>query len=375
MSRELSGHITEEGSREFAQLALKKGVIKEHMREFGSLTLTSLGIGTYLGDTNSETDKLVEESIYRSVSSGAINVIDTAINYRLQKAERSVGRALRRLLQDGVVKRDGIFVSTKNGYLTADADLPMDFWDYIHRELVKPGKLKPDEIAGEAHSMSVPFLRDQFERSRRNLGVEAIDLLYLHNAAESWLQELGVRRFLEKLEPVFSNYEEERKRGRLLFYGLATWSSLRVPKDDPEHVNLDDVVEVAKSVGGDGHGLRFIQLPLNIAMSEALFMKNQRIADEPMTILEAADRLGMGVFTSAPLGQGRLTHHSRLPAVENSKVLSLLQFARSSHRAVIAPLIGQKEPQHVEENLKLARIPPLSAEKFSGFYSSILGQN
>ncbi len=375
MSEALSGHITDHGSRDFAQLAMKNGVLKEHFREFRSLTLSSLGMGTYLGDTNSETDKLVEESVYKSISSGAINVIDTAINYRLQKAERSVGRALRRLLHNGVVKRDGIFVATKNGYLTADADLPVDFWDYIHKELVKPGKLKPDEIAGEAHSMSVPFLRDQFERSRRNLGLEAIDLLYLHNAAESWLQEIGVRRFLEKLEPVFSNYEEERKRGRLLFYGLATWSSLRVPKDDPEHINLDDIVEVAKSVGGDEHGLRFIQLPLNIAMSEALLMKNQRIADEPMTVLEAAHRLGMWVFTSAPLGQGRLTHHSRLPAIENSKVLSLLQFARSSHPAVVGPLIGQKEPNHVEENLKLARIPPLSSEKFSEFYSSFLGQN
>jgi aryl-alcohol dehydrogenase-like predicted oxidoreductase len=375
MSEPFSGHITREGSRDFAQFALKKGAVAGHLREFRSLALTSLGMGTYLGDTNSETDKLVEQAVYSSVSSGAINVIDTAINYRLQKAERSVGRALRRLFEDGVAKREQIFVSTKNGYLTADADSPVDFWEYIHKELVKPGKLKPEEIAGEAHSMSVPFLRDQFERSLKNLGLQAVDLLYLHNAAESWVQEVGVRRFLEKLEPVFASYEEDRKRGRLLFYGLATWSSLRVHKDDPEHVNLDDVVEVAKMVGGDEHGLRFIQLPLNIAMSEALFSKNQRIADEPLTVLEAAHRLGMGVFTSAPLGQGRLTHHSRLPVVGNSKVLSLLQFARSSNPAVIAPLIGQKEPQHLEENLRLARIPPLSVEEFDKFYASILGQD
>jgi len=375
MGGALSGHITEEGSQDFARFALKKGVAEGHMRSFRSLTLTSLGMGTYLGDTNAETDKLVEDSVYRSVSSGAINVIDTAINYRLQKAERSVGRALKRLFKDGVVKRDGVFVSTKNGYLTSDADLPVDFWEYIHKELVKPGKLKPEDIAGEAHAMSPSFLRDQFERSLRNLGLDSIDLLYLHNAAESWLEEVGVRRFLEKIEPAFSYYEGERKKGRLLYYGLATWSSLRVPKGDPEHVNLDDVVEVARAVGGDEHGFRFIQLPLNIAMSEALLSKNQRIADEPMTVLEAAHRLGIGAFTSAPLGQGRLTHHSRLPTVGNSKALSLLQFARSSHSAVVAPLIGQKDPQHIEENLKLAKIAPLDDGEFRKFYASFLGQN
>jgi aryl-alcohol dehydrogenase-like predicted oxidoreductase len=32
---------------------------------------------------------------------------------------------------------------------------------------------------------------------------------------------------------------------------------------------------------------------------------------------------------------------------------------------VIAPLIGQKTREHVEENLKAANVPPLSEEEFS----------
>src|SRR5439155_18001993 len=109
----------------------------------------------YLGDTDGETDRLVEEAIYRSVASGGINVIDTAINYRFQKAERSVGRAVGKLIEDGLVRREDVFISTKNGYLTSDADIQSDFWSYIQRELIKPGKLKPDEIAGDVHSMSL----------------------------------------------------------------------------------------------------------------------------------------------------------------------------------------------------------------------------
>ena len=167
----------------------KKGVNSNHFREFCGLRLSSLGIGTYLGDVDAETDRLVEDAVLQSVSSGAVNVIDTAINYRLQRAERSVGRAVARLAGDEGVEggREALLVCTKNGYLSSDGELSMDFWTYIHDEFIKPGKLKPEEIAGEAHSMALPFLREQLRRSMANLGLECIDVLYLHNAAESWL--------------------------------------------------------------------------------------------------------------------------------------------------------------------------------------------
>lgn len=44
---------------------------------------------------------------------GGVNVIDTASNYRMQRAERSVGRALSSLFEEGVVAREELFVSTK----------------------------------------------------------------------------------------------------------------------------------------------------------------------------------------------------------------------------------------------------------------------
>jgi aryl-alcohol dehydrogenase-like predicted oxidoreductase len=265
-----------------------------------------------------------------------------------------------------------VFVCTKNGYLSSDGELQLDFWSYIHNEFIKPGKLKPEEIAGEAHSMAVPFLRDQLQRSLANLGLECVDLLYLHNAAESWLAELGYRRFIEKLWEVFTVYEDERKRGRILYYGMATWSCLRVKRGETEHVNLDDVVDVARGVGGEGHGFRFVQLPFNVAMNEALTQKDQRIADEPLTTFEAARMLGVGVFTSVPLSQARLLAHTRVPELEGSKALSLIQFARSAHPAVVAPLIGQKSPEHVRENLRIAMTPPLNESEFKEKYKGLI---
>jgi aryl-alcohol dehydrogenase-like predicted oxidoreductase len=371
----LAGHATGEGTSRFAEWAVsKKGVNRNHFREFRDLKLSSLGIGTYLGGLDAETDRLVKEAISQSVSSGAVNVIDTAINYRLQRAERSVGKALARLAGEEVIEggREALLVCTKNGYLSSDGELSTDFWAYIQEEFIKPGKLRQEEIAGEAHSMALPFLREQLRRSMANLGLGCVDVLYLHNAAESWLGEMGYRRFIEKLRDIFALYEEERKRGRILYYGMASWSCFRVKEGEAEHVNLDDVVEVARSVGGDGHGFRFLQLPFNVAMNEALTQKNQRIADEPLTTFEAAKRLGVGVFTSAPFSQGRLLNHTRVPELEGSKALALLQFARSAHPAVVAPLVGQKSPEHTEENLRIATTSPLDESEFRETYKGLI---
>lgn len=347
-------------------------MVPEHFRSVSSLSLTSLGVGTYLGEADSATDKLVEDAVFESVASGAVNVIDTAINYRMQKAERSVGRALGRLKAERSIGREQVFLATKNGYLTSDGDVSKDFWRYVQEEYIRPGRLKVDEIAGEVHSMAPKFLRDQLGRSLSNLGLECVDLVYLHNAAESWLQEIGYRRFLERVADVFSLYERERQEGRLRYYGLASWTSFRVPRGDPHYTSLDDIVEVAKNAGGDDHGFRFIELPFNPGMSEALTAKTQRIADEPLTTFEAARRLGLSIFTSAPFGEGRMLNHKRVPELDGSRALSLLQFARSAHPAVVGPLVGQKDPLHVRENISIGRIPPLSEAEFLERYGELL---
>jgi aryl-alcohol dehydrogenase-like predicted oxidoreductase len=114
-----------------------------------------------------------------------------------------------------------------------------------------------------------------------------------------------------------------------------------------------------------------LQLPFNMAMNEALTLKNQRIAGEALTTFEAAKHLGVGVFTSVPLFQGRLLNNARVPALEGSKALSLIQFARSAHPAVVAPLIGQKNPGHTEENLRIAMTSPLAESEFKETYKGL----
>lgn len=359
----ISGHATEVGTVEFARN--HTNVSANHFKKFNGLTLSSIGIGTYLGNADDATDLMVKDAIVRSVTFG-VNVIDTAINYRSQKAERSVGKAISQLVKEGKVKRDQLFISTKNGYVTNDADINEEFWQNIQNTLVKQGTIKPSDISSGYHCMSIPYLRDQLERSLKNLDLECVDLMYLHNPAEGQLQDISRDEFMEKLGKAFSFYESQRKIGKIRNYGMATWNCFRVTKEQQEYLSLFDVVELAKNTAGHDNGFKFIQMPYNMYYDQALTLKNQPENGKLISILEAAVKLGIGVFTSVPLMQAKLLGPNVIPSFGNLQLAShrAIQFVRSTP-GVIAPLIGQKSPSHVVENLEIVKTPVLSEAEFS----------
>lgn len=353
----IEGYATTKGTAKFKD----RHKNDKHFRFLNGLYLTSVGMGTYLGSASKEEDEMIVNAIKLSVSSGAMNVIDTAINYRAQRSERAIRRALEEMEW---ISRDKIFISTKNGYITDDADLNMDIWQYIQTRLINTNIIKPEDISSGYHCMKISYLEDQLERSRRNLGLECIDLLYLHNAIESQVHDVGRDVFMKMLRDVFEFYEEKRREGKIRYYGLATWNCFRVRENNIEYLNLYDVVKMAEGINAD-HGFKFIQLPFNLAMSEAWTLKNQYIDNEQMNIIDAADRLGIGVFTSVPLMQGKIL--DKIPEFVNirSPALRCLQFARS---AGVIPLVGQKRLEHVKENIKIADIEPLSKKAFERLF-------
>ena len=155
-----------------------------HFREWRGLALSSVGIGTYLGADDDATDALYEAAIERALLSG-INVIDSAVNYRHQRSERAVGRALVKATGAGRVPREAIVVATKGGFLPFDGPAPL-------------GLLGPGDLVGGAHCMTPRYLEDQIERSRTNLDVETIDIYYLHNP-ETQLGEIARPLFMRRL--------------------------------------------------------------------------------------------------------------------------------------------------------------------------------
>ena len=357
----ISGHATRDATSKFVENC---SIDKQNFNNVDGLMLSNVGIGTYLGNPDSQTDELVKNAVKKSVKSG-INVIDTAINYRSQKAERSVGHAISELVEEGTVSRDQIFVSTKNGYVTNDAEIPGDFWEYIKNEYVEKGIIQSGDITSGYHCMTVPYLEDQLTRSLKNLNLDCIDLLYLHNAVEGQIKDISKEDFLEKLKAVFELYEKKRKEGVIRYYGMATWECFRVPEDNPQFLSLEYVVNLAKSVGGEEHGFRFIQLPFNLYYDQAYMIKNQTVNGQKMSILESAKNLNIGVFTSVPLMQGRLLQPGVMPEFSDLKPsLRALQFIRSTP-GVLSPLVGQKSEEHVDENLEIMNIPKIPENEFS----------
>ena len=362
----LEGNATPDGTRKYSDYAISQGKPRSHFKSFENLHLSSLGMGTYLGQVSKEDDQAVENAVYQSVRSGAINVIDTAINYRAMKSEKSIGRALLRLVNDGIISRDQVFVSTKNGYITNDGDYPnIDVMEYMHRMYIQTEVITADDISSGYNVIKPSYLAKCIDKSLTNMHLSTIDLVYIHNAFESWYQDVSREQFMEMLAKAFEMYEKYRANNKIRYYGMATWTCFRVPSESPEYLSLEQAVKCAEGVGGKDHGFKFIQLPYNLAYSEALLLRNQSVQSEGnLTILHAAAKLNIGIFTSIPLFQGRL-FRSQIPNYGNATdpVAKLLQIIRSSS-SVIAPLIGQKRPEHVEENLKVANMPPLSEEEF-----------
>ncbi len=356
----IPGNATCEGTEKFAK---NSGVNPGNFKTFENLFLSNVGIGTYLGDPDARTDELVTSAVKQSIQSG-INVIDTAINYRSQKAERSVGKAIAELIQEGKITRDQLFISSKNGYVTNDADVQLGFWEYVKEEYSQKGVINEGDVTSGYHCMTTAYLSDQLDRSLKNLNIDCLDLMYLHNGIEGQIKDISKEKFLENLKSVFELYEQKRKEGKIKFYGMATWECFRVSSDNPQYLSLEDVVTMAKKIGGNDHGFRFIQLPYNMHYDQALLTKNQLFGTEKISILEAAVKLGIGVFTSVPFMQGRLLTPGTMPEFNELKPsLRALQFIRSSP-GVLAPLVGQKSSEHVSENLEIMNIPSLSEDEF-----------
>ena len=163
----VDGFATPEGTQDYVNKAVQNDKIApSHFRRFNDLLLSSIGIGTYLGEPTTIDDELIENAVYESVKSGAVNVIDTAINYRFMKSEKSIGRAIERLIKDNIISRDQIFICTKNGYITNDGDYPsVDVMQYIQKMFISPGLIAPTDISSGYNVLNPNYISRCIDKS------------------------------------------------------------------------------------------------------------------------------------------------------------------------------------------------------------------
>jgi aryl-alcohol dehydrogenase-like predicted oxidoreductase len=352
----IAGAATAEGTTAFAARVGGEPV-EGRFRRFGGRLLSSLGLGTYLGPDDAATDVRYREAAARALELG-INVLDTSVNYRSQRSERVLGEVLAAAIGAGKLARNEVLVTTKGGFLPFDGQRPRDAAAYFQETYLDTGLIAPDELVANCHSLAPRFLADQLERSRRNLGLDTLDVYYLHNP-ETQLGEVDRPEFLRRMRAAFELLEHAVSDGKIGCYGTATWSGYRQPRDAEDLLRLEELLVLAREVGGADHHFRMVQLPYNLAMTEAFALANQGAT----SLLTAAADAGVYVMTSGSILQGKLTRQlpdemrAVLGAHLETDAQRALEFVRSTP-GVGTALCGMKTLAHVEENAEiLARAP------------------
>jgi aryl-alcohol dehydrogenase-like predicted oxidoreductase len=359
---------TKVGTTHYAQKFAGRAA-KGHFREAHRLVLSSIGIGTYLGQPDTRTDEGYAAAVATAVESG-INVIDAAINYRFQRSERSIGAAIQQLAAKGFAREEFV-ICTKGGYLTPDGSMPADPNEYFFREYIQPGVFTAKDIAAGSHCMTPKFLKNQLGRSLKNLGVECVDVYYLHNP-ESQLAEVSKEDFLNRVREAFTFLESAVEAGEIQYYGMATWNGFRQDARARDAMQLGEMVQIAKEIAGGLHHFRFVQLPFNLGMTEALTLGNQSLKGRDRTIMEAASELDITLIASASLLQGQVAQNlpgfvAEALGLENDAERAL-QFVRSSP-GITTALVGMSRAEHVKANARLVGVPPATVDEFTKLFS------
>jgi Aldo/keto reductase family len=352
--------------------------------DLNGLTLSSIGIGTYLGAETEDEDKDITAAIYDGIMKG-VNVIDTAINYRGMKSEKCVGNSLKTLFAPGTAdgpfaaSRQALFICTKAGFIPVDSINKISASGFISRwsSAYLPSDNDPSdqfptgEVVDGKHCIAPACLNSSLSMSRNNLGIETIDLFYIHNAAEKQLGSVDRPTFMKRLEASFAFLEQARAENKIRYYGMATWTCFTSDPDSPTHLSLYDVVALAESVGGKNHGFRYIQVPVTSTIPSAFSKRTQN----GNTLLAAASSLNVNVVGSRSIGGGKSDNFARAENAFKKCVIStdflgdkkgkkghLSAVAKSllisrSVPDVVTSLVGMKTAIHVHENLGVWHLP------------------
>ena len=361
----IKGHATAQAAAAYAQ---RFPALVEHFRPMLGIPASSIGLGTYLGNHDDRDDEAYAQALEAALL-GGINVIDTAINYRFQRSERVIGKVLARLVDNSSIARAQVLIATKGGFVPFERDP----FGEMEARFIRARLIAPDDLVESCHCIAPAFLDAMIEASRQNLGLETIDVYYLHNP-EMQLAAIERPEFICRMRSAFELLEGKVADGRIGVYGTATWNAYRVAPQSPDYLSLEEMVRLAREVGGSSHHFKVIQLPYNLAMAEALQFANQPVGGRALAVLQAARELEVKVCVSATVLQGRLTQglpvglRAAFPGMK-SDAQRAIQFVRSTPGVNVA-LVGMKSAAHVRENLETAARSPMSPQEFAALVSA-----
>ena len=204
----IHGYATTLGTQTYAEKN-KEEVVAEHFRKFyfNDLTVSSIGLGTYIGPPDDITDFYMYNAVKSCILSGGVNLIDTAINYRYMKSERAVGKALKTICSKYEYDRNELIICSKVGYVPEDADNGKKSHAFV-QNLVEGEKISMEDVIFDdkkrpVHCIHPEYLKEQLNLSLHNLGLSTIDVMYLHNVVESQGAVLPKDVFDQRLAKAF----------------------------------------------------------------------------------------------------------------------------------------------------------------------------
>jgi predicted aldo/keto reductase-like oxidoreductase len=204
----IPGHATEDGTFRYTQRNKEEVNYLNFRNLFNTnIKISSIGLGTYMGPPDDITDFYMYNAIKSVVMSGGVNVLDTAINYRYMKSERTIGKALKALIDKYDYKRDEFIVSSKIGFVPEDASSGKRSHAFV-QHLIEGNKLEMDDVIFDeknrpVHCIHPEFLKEQLEFSLNNLNLSTLDCMYLHNVYETQGAVVNEELFNKRLGKAF----------------------------------------------------------------------------------------------------------------------------------------------------------------------------
>lgn len=305
---------------------------------------SKLGLGTFIGDFSDEHSRLFRESISFALSNG-INFIDTAINYRGMRSERDIGIVITRLVEEGIIKRNQFIVSSKAGIIPGDGEIMLRPIYYMGEKLIDTGILGTEDVYMEDTlwlTMNPKYYEYALDVSRHHMNLETIDIYYMHELELS-MRHYGPEEFYKRLKGIITAYENMVSEGKIREYGMATWEAFQLDPGNDKYISLEKVMEVVESVTVNHH-FKHLMVPLNLHMKESAENRSQSYKSESLTVIECAEKFGIDVHISGPLGQGQ--------AVDSSSIKEYITYLLNDS-GCHSFFIGSKHIEHIKENLSI----------------------
>lgn len=376
----IPGSSNVKATREYAERQQQEGHAAEnHYSDFGKarLKLSSIGIGTFGGVASAEVDAQISAVVAQALING-INVIDTGAHYRYGRSLAAVGAGVRAAMAGGV-PREAMFLMSKGGFLTLRGGQPANMQEWFQKEIVDTGLGSMDDLAKRAHLLTPEYISYQLDLSLQLIGVDTLDA-FLIDQPEVHIAEIGKEHTNRKLLPVFTALEKAVKDKKIKYYGISTFDGFRVETDNPMFQSITSMIGLAEKAAQDAtgnefakHHFKIVMMPFNQVMPEGFTRFNTATGEGNVASpIQAAHQLDVYMMASHSMFKGHLAQQS-MDAVTQSMIHLMnpaqrsLQYNRSTP-GLGTSLVGVSSPQHLDDVLAVAQIPPMEKKNYLAMY-------